>query len=77
MKTSADLTLEEYNETVFYCADCHSLCVMVNEALADEDWDGSYCGVCGSLNIKEERFGDWLREDERRKRKRREIEWSK
>ena len=77
MKTSANLSPEEYDEPVYYCASCHSLCVMIDEKLADDDWDGSYCGKCGSLDIQVCKIGDWMKEEERWAKKRREIEWSK
>ena len=77
MRTSKDLTEEEYNEEVYFCRSCHSLLVLVDESLANEFWDGSYCGKCESTDIAVGKFGDWLREEERRKEKRREIEWSK
>lgn len=76
-KTSRDLTPAEYNEPVYYCRSCHSLYILVDETVATEDWDGSYCGKCHSADIGVCKMGDWLKEDERRKAKRREIEWSK
>ena len=77
MRSSRDLSDEEYNEPVYYCRSCHSLCVMIDEHLADEDWDGCYCGKCHSTDIAVCSIGDWLKEEERRARKRKEIEWSK
>lgn len=77
MQSSRDLTVEEYNEKVFYCKSCHSLYILVDDSMADDDWDGSYCGKCNSANIGECTMGEWLEEEERRKAKRREIEWSK
>lgn len=77
MKNSAQLTPDEYNEAVYYCKNCHSLHVLVDETMADEDWDGSYCGRCFSSNIGLCRFGEWLEEEERRERRRKEIEWNK
>ena len=76
-KTSHDLTIEEYNEPVYYCKSCHSLHIVVDETLATADWDGSYCGKCLSTHVGVEPFGKWLAEEERRKAKRREIEWNK
>jgi hypothetical protein len=76
-KTSADLTPEEYDELVFYCKDCHSLCILVDESLHFDDFDGSYCGVCGSANIDECKMGDWMAEEERRERKRKELAWKR
>lgn len=51
--------------------------VMVDETLAGDGWDGSYCGKCGSTDIAVTTIGEWLAEEQRRKDKRREIEWSK
>lgn len=50
---------------------------MTDESMADEDWDGSYCGKCFSANIGRCKFGEWLEEEERCEAKRKEIEWSK
>lgn len=77
MRSSSELTPEEYNEEVYYCKGCHSLAVMTDESMADEDWDGSYCGKCFSANIGRCKFGEWLEEEERCEAKRKEIEWSK
>ena len=77
MRTSRQLSDEEYNEPVYYCRSCHSLAVMVNEALADEDWDGSYCGKCHSTDIAVCSIGDWMAEEERRAKKRKELEWKR
>ena len=60
MASSSALTPDEYNEPVYYCRDCHSLKVIINESLANDEWDGSYCGDCGSANIGECCFGEWL-----------------
>jgi hypothetical protein len=68
---------DELEEKVFYCLSCHSLCILTDESLADEDWDGSYCGKCFSTHVGVCTIGEWLEEEERRKAKRREIEWSK
>lgn len=76
-RNSDQLSPEEFYEPVFYCRSCHSLCVMVDETMASEGWNGTYCGKCGSTDIDEIPFGQWLQEEERRKAKRREIEWSK
>lgn len=77
MKTSADLSPEEYAEPVYYCKECHSLCILMDEKMADDDWDGSYCGICHSTDIGVCSIGDWMKEEERRMKKRKEIEWSK
>ena len=77
MRSSEDLTPEEYNEEVFYCKSCHSLAVLTDESMADADWDGSYCGKCFSSNIGKCRFGEWLEEEEKWAATRREIEWNR
>lgn len=66
MQSSKDLTQEEYNEPVVYCRDCHSLYIITDEDLADEYWDGCYCGRCNSTNIGECAFGQWLDEENER-----------
>lgn len=65
------------DDLVFYCKSCHSLCVLVDEDLADEYWDGSYCGKCNSTDIGTCSMDEWLKEEERREEQRRKIEWSK
>ena len=77
MENNISLTVEDYQEPVFYCRSCHSLCVVVDETLVSDTWDGSYCGKCYSTDIGVCTMGEWLEEEERRKRKRKEIEWSK
>ena len=74
---SKELSFEERNEPVWYCRSCHSLCIVVDDTLAGEDWDGAYCGKCHSTDIGVCTMEEWLYEEERRKRKRRELEWSK
>lgn len=68
---------ENDNEIVYYCLSCHSLCILTDETLAFGDWDGSYCVKCGSTHIGKCTIDEWLAEEQRRKDKRREIEWSK
>ena len=75
--TSASLSPEEYNEKVYYCRSCHSLHILVDDSLADGDWDGSYCAKCGSTQIGQCAMGEWLDEEDRRKATRKEIEWNK
>lgn len=75
MANSRDLTPEEWNEPVWYCRTCHSLCVLMAENFASPDWDGSYCGRCSSTDIAEEPFGKWLEEEEEMERKRDAAEW--
>jgi hypothetical protein len=67
--------LEE--QCVYYCRNCHSLKILVDDILADDLWDGCYCGKCGSTDIGICEFDKWLAEEERRKKKKEEIEWNK
>lgn len=70
----------EEDELVYYCRNCHSLCIVVDESLASVSWtgwDGSYCGKCHSTDIAKCSMDEWLAEEERRKRKREELEWKK
>ena len=68
----------EYDdEPVHYCRSCHSLNILIDDALADKDWDGSYCANCHSTDIGLCNIEEWLAEEERRRKKRREIEWRK
>ena len=68
---------DEDNEPVFYCRGCHSLNILINQALASDEWDGCYCGKCGSTDIGQGTIDEWLKEEAKRKEKRRQIEWSK
>lgn len=77
MRSSSDLTTEEWNEPVFYCRDCFSLKVLADESIATGEWDGSYCGHCGSSNIGQMPFGEWLAVEERRLEKASEVGWKK
>lgn len=77
MPNSFHETIGEEQEKVFYCQSCHSLCIVVDEMLAYDEWDGSYCAKCGSTHIGVCTMEEWLKEEQRRKDKRREIEWSK
>ena len=70
-------TEEDRNDPVYYCRHCHSLYVLTDEELADDKWDGSYCGKCHSTNIGICAFGEWWDEEERRRLKREELEWSR
>ena len=75
---SDELSPAEYAEPIFYCGSCHSLAITAPDpSLADEDWDGSYCMKCHSTDVLVGKFGDWLKEEERRAQKRKEIEWRK
>ena len=76
-KSSQTLSEEEYNEPWYYCEACHSAFVKVDETLADEDWDGSFCGKCFSPHIVVCKFGEWLEEEERREEKRIQREWNR
>ena len=70
--------MQELDEgLVYYCRSCHSLCIVFDDSLAFEGWDGSYCGKCRSTNIGICTMDEWLAEEERRRKKREEIEWSK
>lgn len=56
--------VEEYNdEPVFYCSSCHSLRILVDDRLADESWDGSYCAECGCTDISSCSIEEWLEKD--------------
>lgn len=77
MLTKQDTPPEEYDEMVYYCRSCHSLKILVDEDLASDSWDGSYCAKCHSTDIAQCTIGEWLAEEDRRAAKRREIEWSK
>jgi hypothetical protein len=73
----SDLQFEINEDYVYYCRNCHSLCVIVDESLVMPGWDGSYCGKCHSTDIGICLFDEWLAEEERRRKKREEIEWNK
>jgi len=56
----------EYDdEPVLYCKDCHSLLIQCDEDAADTEWDGLYCGTCGSTDIGSCSIEEWLAEEER------------
>ena len=65
------------DELVFYCRSCHSLCIVVDETLASDMWDGSYCGKCHSTDIGQCTMDEWVAEEQRREKRRKEIEWQK
>ena len=67
----------ENDNIVFYCKHCHSLYILVDETLAGEEWDGSYCGKCQSTDIATCSMEDWLAEEEKRRLKKLEMEWKK
>lgn len=77
MRSSKDLTQEEYDEPIFYCKACHSCFIKIDDNLADEDWDGSFCGKCMSTDIAECKFGKWLEEEEAEAERKRIREWSR
>lgn len=77
LSKSPALTPEECNEPVYYCKSCHSLCILVDEDLANEDWDGSYCGKCHSADVGVCTFGEWLAEEAKIEERRRIAEWNK
>ena len=64
-------------EPVFYCRSCHSLKIMVDPALADGEWDGSYCAECHSCDIGQCDIEEWLVEDERIRKQKEEREWKR
>lgn len=68
---------EHDEDLVFYCRSCHSLKILVDEGLSDDDWDGSYCGDCNSCDIGQCTMDEWLAEEERRKKIREALEWNK
>lgn len=65
------------DEPVYYCRSCHSLNILIDETLANEDWDGAYCAKCHSSDIGCCDIDEWIAEEERRRKKREEIEWRK
>ena len=68
----------EYDEEpVYYCKSCHSLHILRDETLANPFWDGSYCADCLSTDITSCYIDEWVAEEERREKLRREIEWNK
>lgn len=77
MRRSKELSVEEYTEPVYYCRDCHSLCIVSKDEFAEDDWDGSYCGKCGSTNVGRGLFGEWLAEEERRDARELDRIWSR
>ena len=77
MQNSLQVTIGGQDEKVYYCHSCHSLCIVKDDLLAGDEWDGSYCTKCGSTDIGVTSIGEWLAEEKRRMDKRREIEWSK
>ena len=72
-----EMTLEEYTEKVYYCKRCHSLYILGNDGLANDDWDGSYCGKCNSTDVGICTMGEWMEEEERREKIRKEREWNR
>ena len=71
-----DIIMEPDEENVFCCAGCHSLYILVDEGLATDDWDGSYCGKCGSCDIREVPFPVWQEEERVREQARKFREWN-
>lgn len=63
------------DEPVYYCRSCHSLKIIQDSTLAGPDWDGSYCACCNSSDVGQCSIEEWLAEEDRRKKKRLEIEW--
>lgn len=64
---SNQLSQEEYDEPVFFCSNCHSLNILIDDNFISEDWDGTYCGACHSTNVIKGKFGEWLDEENRNK----------
>lgn len=77
MDVSPIIANEYDDEPVYYCRSCHSLKIVTDDTLADDDWDGSYCAECHSCDIDVCSIEEWLEEDERRKEMKREAEWKK
>ena len=50
---------------------------MVDEELADDLWDGSYCGKCNSTDIGTCTMDEWLAEEEKIAEQKRKAEWRK
>ncbi|MBR1434511.1 MAG: hypothetical protein IJ584_05295 [Bacteroidales bacterium] len=75
MRTEPVPSAEDRKEVVYYCRHCHSIYILIDDDLADDDWDGSYCGKCHSTDIGKCSFGEWYDEEERRKRTLEELEW--
>lgn len=42
--------------------------ILVDDGLASDGWDGSYCGKCGATDIGECSIEEWLKEEEIRKK---------
>lgn len=70
-------TREDDDQLVYYCRSCHSLCIIQDENLAMDGWDGSYCGKCHSTDVAMETIDVWLAEEEQMRRKREELEWKR
>lgn len=70
INTNSLVDIEEQEEPVYYCKNCHSLYILMDKDLAFGDWDGSYCGKCSSANIGICTMDEWLEEEEKRERQR-------
>lgn len=77
MENNPNLQPELDEDLVYYCKTCHSLCVISDETFASGFWDGSYCGKCFSTDIGTCTIEEWLEEEERRRKTKERIEWSK
>lgn len=64
-------------EPVYYCKSCHSLNVVSESFLSDEDWDGAYCADCHSTDIGQCNIEDWLAVEREIEETRRALEWKK
>lgn len=69
--------MPDEEDVVFYCGKCHSLHILVDDTMADDEWDGSYCARCNSTDVRECTMEEWLAEEEKRRKKREEIEWNR
>lgn len=68
---------DQNEDRVYYCRDCHSLCIIVDDSLASDLWDGSYCAKCNSTSIGTCTMEEWLEVERKREQRRKEIEWNK
>ena len=68
--------VEDYDdESVFYCLDCHSLCIKCDEGAASDESDGLYCAKCDSTNIGQCDIQEWVAEEDRLRRKDEDDYW--
>ena len=60
---------EDDEDKVYYCRSCHSLYILKDERFLSDEWDGSYCAKCSSTDVGVCTMEEWLREEERIKRR--------